>query len=205
MKQRRILILMGLVLFAIALTALLSACGAGTKVYTDLTYGYSISYPGDWRLNNGTSDVTAGGQVSGNVAIYNPEGSKAGDTYVDLALIVVYNLSTKVTDPWAASTQSELESVLTDLQSRTSDVKVVEPLKQTTAGGLKGYSVSYTFTKNGAALHSTLYFLFDGTREYELNEQAAVASWDKTKLQLDKMVDGFKPGKFKEEKATTTT
>jgi hypothetical protein len=180
----------------VVMGATASAC-SGTKMYTDTAYGYSFAYPDDWKVKAGTTDVTAGGAVSGNVGVYNPAGTEVDQSFVDLALIMVYNLQDAVPEPWVPSVQTELQKVLSSLEKQTAGVNVEQPLKQAEAGGLKGYSVTYTFTKSGTPMRSTLYFLFDGTREYELNEQAAVAAWDRTKPDLDEIIASFKPGKIK--------
>lgn len=195
MKVPRRSILVSVVILAILLMAVaLSACGSSsTKTYADPTYGYSFSYPENWKLQAGTSDVTAGGSASASVGVYNPDGAKINATMVDLAMVMVFKLTITVTDPWAAGIQTELEGVLTSLENQAVDVKVEEPLKQTTTGGLRGYVVTYRFTKDGTQLRSTLYFLFNGGREYELTQQAAVATWDTAKPTLDDIIATFKP------------
>lgn len=198
MKRARGYISLGAVMLVIALFgSILAGCGSSEKLYNDSTYGYSFSYPSGWKVQKGTSDVTAGGKVAGNVGVYNPDGTKAGDTFLELAMIMVYDLNFTVDDPWSSEIKTELEGVLTSLENQTADVQVEEALSQTTAAGLKGYSITYTFTKDGAAMRSTLFFLFDGNREYELTEQAATASWDTAKPVLDNVVASFKPGKNK--------
>jgi hypothetical protein len=202
-KRARGFIVTGIVVLAVALfAAVLAACGSDEKLYTDSTYGYSFAYPSGWKVQEGTSAVTAGGQSSGSVGVYDSNGTKVGNTYVDLAMIMVYNLSLKVDDPWSSEIQSELEDVLTALENQTADVQVEKALSQTTTAGLKGYSITYTFTKDGTAMRSTLYFLFDGVMEYELTEQAAVSVWDTKKPVLDAIIGSFKAGK---QEATTTT
>jgi hypothetical protein len=181
------------VLVLVLLAVGLSACGSSVKKYSDSTYGYSFSYPNAWKVQAGSSDVTAGGTSAANVGVYNPDGTQVNSTYVDLAMIMVYKLTLTVTDPWSSDIQKELEGVLTSLQGQATDVKVEVPLKQTTTAGLKGYVVTYTFTKDGATLRSTLYFLFNGDKEYELTQQAATATWDATKPALDSIVASFKP------------
>ena len=203
MRRERGFIVTGVAVLAIALfAAVLAGCGSGEKLYTEPTYGYSFIYPSGWKVQAGTSDVTAGGQSSGNVGVYDTSGTKVGDTYVDLAMIMVYNLSFTVDDPWSSDIETELKGVLTSLENQTSDVQVEKTLSQTTTAGLKGYTITYTFTKNGAAMRSTLYFLFDKTMEYELTEQAAVSAWDTKKPALDGIISSFKAG---QKKVTTTT
>jgi uncharacterized protein YndB with AHSA1/START domain len=197
-KRARGFIVTGVVALAIVLlAAVLAGCGSDEKLYTDSTHGYSFTYPNGWKVQEGTSDVTAGGQSTGNVGVYDTNGTKVGNTYVDLAMVMVYKLSFTVDDPWSSDIKTELEGVLTALENQTTDVQVEKALSQTTTAGLKGYSITYTFTKDGTAMRSTLYFLFDGTMEYELTEQAAVSAWETTKPALDGIVSSFKPGRAK--------
>ena len=181
------------VLVLVVLALGVSACGSSVKKYSDPTYGYSFSYPNAWTVQAGSSDVTAGGTAAANVGVFNPDGTQVSSTYVDLAMVMVYKLKVTVTDPWSSDIQKELEGVLTSLQGQATDVKVEVPLKHTTTAGLKGYVVTYTFNKDGAALRSTLYFLFNGKYEYELTQQAATATWNATKPALDGIVASFKP------------
>ncbi len=196
MKRLRSSVVICAALFlALALSAMaLAGCGSTQKVYNDSKYGYSFSYPETWKVQIGTSDVTAGGAVAGNVGVYDPTGTKVGGTYVDLAMVMVYNLSFTVDDPWSSDIKTELGSVLASLENQTNDVKVEKDLTQTTAAELKGYEITYTFTKDSVPMRSTLYFLFDGAREYELSKQAALDTWDRAKPLLDQIVASFKPG-----------
>jgi hypothetical protein len=197
-KQRRTLVLVGLVLVVLATAVLVAGCGGpGTKVYANPAYGYSISYPGDWATDTNNTALTAGTKESGNVAVYDPEGTQVDGVFVDLALVSVYPLQNPVSDPWTGSTRSEVEGLLSQLQTQTPGMQVDKALEQTTLASLRGFVVSYTFTKGSTPMHSTLYFLFDDTREYELDEQSAVAAPDDTKAQLHRVIDGFKPGKSK--------
>ena len=186
-----------LVVLAVLLMAtVLSACGSSVKTYTDKSYGYSFSYPSGWKVQAGaTSDATAGGSSAGTVAVYNPDGTTAGAVYVDLAMVMVYKLTATVDDPWNPATQTELEGLVTDLQSQATDMKVEQALAQTTNASLKGYVATVTFTKDGTPMRSRLYFLFNGSIEYEVNQQAAIATWETTKPALDSIMATFKPGK----------
>ena len=197
MKEPRRFITVSLVVLTVFLVAtVVSACGSSVKTYTDKSYGYSFSYPSGWKTQAGvTSDATAGGSTAGSVAVYNPDGTTAGKVYVDLAMIMVYKLSTVVDDPWSSATLAELQGLVTDLQSQSTDMKVEQALQQTTQAGLKGYSATFTFTKDGTPMRSTVYFLFNGSIEYEVNQQAAIASWETTKPALDSILATFKAGK----------
>ncbi len=74
MKRARGYIVTGVVVLAVMLlSAALAGCGSGEKLYTDSTYGYSFTYPSGWKVQEGSSDVTAGGQSAGNVGVYDSE------------------------------------------------------------------------------------------------------------------------------------
>jgi len=193
---RRVMLMGAALVAVLLLAALLSACGSsGARSYSDPTYGYGFSYPGTWKLQSGaTSDATAGGSAAGTVAAYNPNGTVVDTIFVDLAMVMVYKLNFTVTDPWAADVKTELDGLVSQLQGQTTDMKVEQPLKQTTIATLKGYVATFTFTKNGTPMRSTLYFLFNGSIEYELTLQAATAKWDDTKPALDSIVATFRPG-----------
>jgi hypothetical protein len=182
----------------VLLATVLSACGSSAKTYTDSSYGYSFSYPAGWKIQAGvTSDATAGSSSAGAVAVYNSKGTTVDKIYVDLAMVMVYKLTVTVNDPWSSDIQAQLEGLVTDLKGQASDAKIEQALEQTTKAGLKGYAVTLTFTKGGTPMRSTLYFLFDGTIEYQVTQQAAIATWEATKPALENIVATFKPGAAK--------
>lgn len=196
MRRIRRCIALSIVILAVVLPAAgLAGCGSGEKMYTDSTYGYTFRYPGGWKVQAGTTDVTAGGIAAGNAGVYDPNGTRVGDTFVDLAMVTVYNLSFTVDDPWSPEIHAELETVLAHLEDQTTDLKVEKPLSQTTVADLKGYSVTYTFTKEGTPLRSTLHFVFDEDREYELTQQAAISTWETAKPALERIIESFEPGR----------
>lgn len=195
MRRARAFVTFGVVmLLALAFSGtVVAGCGSTEKLYSDSTYGYTFSYPNTWKVQAGTSDVTAGGKAEGNTAVYDPTGTKVGTTYVDLAMIMIYDLDFTVDDPWSNDMTSRISGMLTSLENQTTGIKVEKPLEHATKAELKGYSVTFTFTKDAVPMRSTLYFLFDHTREYQVTEQAAVDTWDRAKPMLDEIVASFKP------------
>jgi hypothetical protein len=87
--------------------------------------------------------------------------------------------------------ESEIQGVLTSMESQAGDAQIVSPLAQTEAAGLKGYTVTYTFTKDGVPTTSTLYFLFKGKIEYQLSTRASTVNWDKDQAIFAAMVASF--------------
>ena len=204
-----VIVSLALLLAAFALPACGSSSGgsgatstgagtADTKTYTDADYGYSFEYPASWKIQEETTvDVSAGGTSTGGVGVFDPKGAKAGDTYIDLMLVSVYKLNVTVDDSVFPQLKSEIESVLGSLEGQSADMKVTKPLAETTAAGMKGYNVTYSFTKDGVPCTSTLYFLFDGNMEYQLTTQASNENWAADQLIFDSIIASFKPAAAK--------
>jgi len=196
-----------LALVMVMMAATLVACGSSgdssgtttagdveTKTYTDSDYGYSFDYPETWKVeDSATSDVTAGGTATGNVGVYNPEGTVVDKTYLDLMMVTVYKLNGVVDDSVIPQLKGEIESVLASLESQDSSMKVEEALAETTVAGMKGYKVTYSFTKKDTPTTSTLYFLFNGDTEYQLTTQASTANWEADQPIFDAMIASFRP------------
>lgn len=193
-------LLSAVVLACVLLSAavLVGACGSaatGVKTYTDADYGYSFEYPAGWKLQKDDSaEISAGGDAVGNVGVYDPKGAVAQGSAIDLAQVSVYKLTVTIDDSMMPLLKTEVESVLAGLESQASDIKTVEALAETTAGGMSGFKVTYSFTKNAAPAISTMYFLFSGAMEYQVTVQAAEENWSADKPVFDALLASFKPG-----------
>ena len=178
-----------------ASTAAGGSAAGDVKTYTDANYGYSFDYPDGWEVQEGDSaEVTAGGSAAGSVGVYDPDGAVADKTYIDLAQVSVYKLSVAIDSSMMPQIKTEVEAVLASLESQAADMKTVESLSQTTVGGMTGYKATYSFSKSGAPVTSTLYFLFSGSLEYQLTLQAADENWEAKKPAFATLVASFKPG-----------
>jgi hypothetical protein len=173
-----------------------TAAGVGeTKTYTDPDYGYSFDYPESWKVDDSaSSDVTAGGAATGTVGVYDPKGTVVDKTYLDLMMVSVYKLNGVVDDSIIPQLKGEIESVLAGLESQDDSMKVESALAETTVAGMKGYEVTYSFTKNETPTTSTLYFLFNGDTEYQLTAQASNENWETDQPIFDAMIASFRPG-----------
>ena len=194
-------ILAVLTLALIATLAPLTACGddasssSGEKTYTDEKYGYSFEYPGSWKLEEGgTADISAGGSSAASVGVYDPEGAVAEDTFIDMMQVSVYELNVTVDESLMPEIKGEVEAVLETLESQAGGLDTLVPLAEAEVGGMSGYSVTYSFTKNGAPVTSTLYFMFSGEVEYQLTVQAADENWQADQPTFDAILDSFDPG-----------
>ena len=166
--------------------------GSDAQTYTDATSGYSFQYPATWKISNDTSmEATAGASATGQVAAYNPDGVSANDTYLDLLMVTTYKLNVTVTDADIPALESEIQTVLDGLESQATNLQVLSPLVQTQLGALKGFTVRYSFDKEGVPCTSTLYFLFKGNMEYMVTIQAANQNWESDQDTFAAMVATF--------------
>jgi len=198
LTRRSLVSAVALVCVLVLAAVIVGACGStatGVKTYTDTDYGYSFEYPAGWQVQEGASaDVTAGGSAAASVGVYDPKGAVAQDTYIDLAEVSVYKLNVTIDDSMMPEVKSEVESVIAGLESQASDMKTIEALAETTVGGMSGFKITYTFSKNAAPVTSTLYFLFSGAVEYQVTVQAADENWSAKKPAFDALLASFKPG-----------
>jgi hypothetical protein len=164
------------------------------KTYSNGEYSYSFKYPKTWTLQEGsTADVSAGGTAVANVGLYDPDGTVAQDTYIDMAQVSVYKLNVTVDDSMMADIKTEVQNVLSSLESKAGEIKTVEALAETTVNGMSGFKITYSLTKENAPVVSTLFFLFSGNMEYQVTVQASKESWDAKKLIFDALIGSFKP------------
>jgi hypothetical protein len=170
-----------------------SAAG-GDRIYTDPDYGFSFEYPATWRIQEGdSSGVTPGGDPMASVKVYNPEGTVANDTYIDLALVSVYELNVVVEDSTMPKIRAEVERVIADLERLAVGMQTVEALSEAEVNGMPGFETTYTFPRGDTTVKSTLYFLFDGDIEYQFTMQAATENWEKNTPIFDALVSSFQP------------
>jgi hypothetical protein len=171
-----------------------AAGGGGVKTYSNGQYSYSFQYPDTWEIEEGTSaDVSAGGSAVASLGVYDPNGAVAQDTYIDMALVSIFKLKVTVDSSMMSQIKTEVESVLDSLKSQTPDIKTVEDLSETTVNGMSGYTVTFSLTKNGTPVTTTLYFLFSGNMEYQVTVQGSQENWDKLKPVFAAMIASFKP------------
>lgn len=164
------------------------------KTYSNGEYSYSFKYPDTWTLQEGsTADVSAGGTSVADVGLYDPKGTIAQDTYIDMAQISVYKLNVTVDDSVMADIKTEVENVLSSLESQAGEIKTVEALAETTVNGMAGFKITYSLTKENAPVVSTLYFLFSGNMEYQVTVQASQENWAAKKPIFDALIASFKP------------
>ena len=169
-----------------------AALGGGALTYTDSTSGYTFHYPAAWQVDPGTTaGASAGATATSSMGVYDPNGASATDGYIDLMLVSTYKLKVTVTDTVLAGLEGEIQTVVDSLTGQLADSQTVAPLAQTEAARMKGYTLTFTATKDGVPITSTLYFLFKGDVEYQLTIQASTADWEKDKAIFAAMIASF--------------
>lgn len=203
--RRPMSMVVAIVLLPLILGLVPAGCSAGfdlscgettseTKTYVDEDYGYSFQYPGDWIVQQGgTADVTAGSSSEGGVSVYDPDGAVAGDYYIDLFQVSVYELAVAVDESMMSEIKNEVESMLNDLEAQGGWTRT-EDLSDASVNAIDGYRVTYTSTTDGTPTTSTFYFLFAGDLEYQLTLQAATENWEEKQPEFEAIVAGFQPG-----------
>ncbi|OFW56747.1 MAG: hypothetical protein A2133_12245 [Actinobacteria bacterium RBG_16_64_13] len=193
-------------LLLLMLTLVVGACSAGfslscggdegVKTYTDADYGYSIEYPGAWELQKGSNvDVTSGLTATNSVSVFDPDGASSGGSYIDLCEVSVYELSVTVDDSMMPDIEPQVEAVLADLASQDPSWETVEALSDTSVGGLTGFKTTVSYLMDDTPTTATLYFLFNGSIQYELMLQAATEEWDAQQTSFHAILVSFKPGR----------
>ena len=168
---------------------------ANTKTYTSKTEGYSFLYPKSWEVADQASvGVTAGGSSVSEVGVADPAGASAGGEKIDVAIVSVYKLTATIDASVMPDVRTEVEQVLSNIESQTPGIKTLDALSQVSFNNMLGFEVTYSFAKSGAPVTSTMYFLFSGNVEYQISAQAADPNWAKDKPIFDAMIASFRPG-----------
>ena len=168
----------------------------GLETYTDPTYGFSFSYPGDWELREGHStEVNAGAASISDVSVFDPEGATdSSGSLIDVLQVSIYRLAVAVEEAVLPEFKPVLEGLMDDVARRSKGYETVEPLSKVKVGELKGYQVTCRFTMGETPVLSTFCFLFDDDIEYQLLMQAAEQNWEAEQQVFDAFVTSFTPG-----------
>jgi PsbP len=190
------------VLACLLLGALTGGCGRDTgspsggagdlKRYTDRLFGFSITYPADWKATTdlSTTQTAAGGRAAESVGFFDPVAGRAPDQNVDGVLVGVYQLGEAATPHRMAKIERLLRGALDQLARAMPDF-AGSPLEAVTVNGVPGYRVDYTATQGGTPLHRIAYFLFAGDREYQIVGQALQSDWGLEQGPIQRTLDSF--------------
>ena len=160
--------------------------------YTDATYGFSFKYPKDWELSvEPVGGTKAGEEASNSMGVYDPEGTQAGDVFIDGVIISVYKLNIVVDEATVGELRPEVEQSLISLEEQRGDMQVVEDLQQITLNGMPGFQITYSLTNEGVPSMSQLVFLFREDTEYLLTVQAAEATWESNQENFELILSTF--------------
>lgn len=165
---------------------------ADAQTYTSDKYGFSFQYAPPFEQKGDTSwEAESGASSADSVAVFDTKGTQVGGQYRDAFVVNVYELNTEITAENLDQVKAELESsVIPQLEKSSQDMQISE-LSPATVGSLNGFQADATFAVEGTPMTSTLYFLFDGTIEYQLLAQSATDRWEELTPTFDQMVNSF--------------
>ena len=169
---------------ALALVALaavaVAACGspapAGWQTFGNPQYRFSIAYdaghftpkaPIDAKIKKGTTSAYGVGFI--------PHEAPSGGNVLSLYVVQV----TTYKSAWTAKKVASLKPYFTKSvanMTATLGAKVSGPVRETIAGA-PAWSIQGTLTTGGTPIHMRIHYVFRGSDEYELVEQATAADW----------------------------
>jgi hypothetical protein len=167
-----------------------STTSGGTTRYNNDQYSFSFEIADRFEKAEGQS-AQSSGNADLNVAFFDPDGSKSGDSLRDGMLVSVYELKTAITPDLMDEFKTELQGVLDSLAANDPSVKL-GPLNEASLDGASGYMTDYTMTLEGLPVQARTYFVVKDDIEYQITIQASQDNWADDEPDLQKAVDSFK-------------
>jgi predicted amidophosphoribosyltransferase len=156
--------------------------------YTDRENGFSFDYPASWEAGGPMSPLTNSKLIL-RVCRLNPSVSLTGNLYTNVVRLYYFRLDR----PIDATSFDHQERVLErDWRKAEVDVQLAEPWHEVSIGGLSGIEATRVQTYEGELLVKTDAFLFDGTREFQLEAQATLSTWPSEKAGFDAFFRSFR-------------
>ncbi len=163
-----------------------------TETLSNSEYGFSFMYSPPFEEQDDTSFAgEGGGDSSTTEAVFDTEGAQIGGQYRDAFVVNVYPLSTTITEENLPDAKAELENtVIPQLKASTPGITIT-PLVDTTVAGKPAFEADVAFDVEGEPIKSTMYFIFDGSVEYQILVQSAAKNWDGLQPTFDAMLQSF--------------
>ena len=163
--------------------------GGSTETYTNSDSRCSNTY--DTVLTQG--DAAGGGDAGAvfSIAFVDTGAPRAGKAYTDGVKVSVFKLARTVTADEVPGLRQQVHDTVDEHLTKLESGEVVEPVKPTTVNGTPGFTVSYSFTRDGAAVSATTDFLFSGDYQYEVTGQARKAAWAKMQPVVESAMASF--------------
>lgn len=169
-----------------------SALPADAKTYTSDKWGFSFQYAPPFEEKSDTTwQAESEASAADTVAVFDVEGTQVGGQYRDAFVVNTYQLNTEITDANLDQVATELEQNVIPQLEKSSDQMEISELVATEVNGLKGFQADATFSVDDTPMTSTLYFLFDGDREFQLLTQSATDRWEELQPTFTAMVNSF--------------
>lgn len=163
-----------------------------TETLVNDQFGFSFGYSPPFEpQDDATFDSGSGSESTSTSAVFDTEGSQIDGQYRDAFLVNSYQLTREVTEADLPAAKAEIENTLIpQLKAGTPGIQF-SPVIETTLAGKPAFSTDASFEVKGQAIESTMYFIFDGSTQYQVLVQSAEKNWDGLQPTFDAMLDSF--------------
>ncbi len=167
-----------------------SVSPSGPQTYTDAQFGYSFGYESPYAVVDGaTLSAQAGNPADSMVAVMDGSGPQLEGSATNGWMVTAYSLAEPVTSANLATARAELEqNIIPALTKKGYDVG---PLTAKTVAGSPAFVATATPTAAKDKIRSMLYFVFDGSTQYQIITQASDDTWSSMQPTFDKFLSSF--------------
>lgn len=167
-----------------------SVSPSGPQTYTDAQFGYSFGYAPPFAIVDGAGlSVTAGNPADSMVAVMDGSGPQLEGAATNGWMVTAYSLAQPVTSANLETARAELEQNI--IPALTKQGYNVGPLTAKTVAGSPAFAATATATAGKDKVRSMLYFVFDGSTQYQIITQASDDTWSSMQPTFDKFLSSF--------------
>jgi hypothetical protein len=192
---------------ALLAAATVAGCGsqpeAGWQTFDNPQYQFSIGYdagrftphaPINARIKTGAKSGYGVGFIPDDASTAAPTASEGVTATPSGNVVTLYVVQvTTYSSPWTAKKVAALKPYFVKSvagMTKTLGAKVTGPVRETIAGA-PAWRIEATLTSQGTELHMRIHYVFHGSNEYELVEQATAGDWPANAPVYRRMTDSF--------------
>lgn len=171
------------------------ASGGGvslTKTLVNEQFGFSFGYSPPFEpQDDATFDGGSGSESTATSSVFDTEGSQIDGQYRDAFVVSVYELPQPVTQEDLPAAKAEIENTLIPQLKQSTPGIEFSAVTETTLAGKPAFRTDVSFEVNKKPIKSTMYFIFDGSTQYQVLVQAADQNWEALQPTFDAMLASF--------------
>jgi hypothetical protein len=173
--------------------ALFSVAGCGATTYVDATQGFSLTHDGSLTVcPDVRSDAQVGPPPVYQVALLDLKRAKVGGTYTDGVVVAVFRLQPSSPRGATAQQRAALTASLGGQMRGALPQSSVGVARAASVGGLRGFSMPYSYSVDGTRVRATTYVVFAGDREYQITAQCEASRWQTAGASLERTARSFR-------------